>query len=569
MTKHAPNDRLSWLGSEYFRHTYAEDPFAATAFGIPGHEAEVPDPSRDGDRRRLEALDGLLQKFGALDPAALDDQDRVTYTMLGRLLRGERDEMAAGFGRGAFEVGVSGSVAGVPSQVFATVPTTARLRGEADADAYLRRLRGLGGYFEALSRRYRQAAAEGRVPPAHGVRQAAEQLRAYLASDPAGDLFLRPATDDRQRERILTVVRDVVRPALARHAAALTGEILPRARSDGHVGLCHVPGGEAAYQVAAQVHTTTDLTPEEIHGIGLDHLGALRAEFAETGSRALGTSDVTAVLRRLRADPALRFEDAGQILDSATTSLRRAEAAMRDWFRDYALAPCVVEATHPAEAEGSTLAYYRPPAADGSRPGAHVVNTHEPRSRPRFEYEALAFHESLPGHHLQIALAQSRDDLPDFQRFAFLTAHGEGWGLYVERLADEMGLYTSDLDRLGMLSFDAWRACRLVVDTGMHHLGWSRTRAIEFLRANSALSESNIRNEVDRYIAWPGQALAYLIGRLRIEQLRHLAERRLGSGFSVKDFHHHVLAHGAVPLDTLDDIIRRWIERGWTERPGG
>jgi uncharacterized protein (DUF885 family) len=183
------------------------------------------------------------------------------------------------------------------------------------------------------------------------------------------------------------------------------------------------------------------------------------------------------------------------------------------------------------------------------------VNTYRPDLRPRFEYEVLAFHESVPGHHLQVAVAQSRDDLPRFRRFTFFDAHGEGWGLYTERLSDEMGLYTSDLSRLGMVSFDAWRACRLVVDTGMHHFGWSREQAIAYLRGNTALSETNIANEVDRYIAMPGQALAYMIGRLRIRQLRDRARAARGPAFDIRAFHHEALAHGPLPLDTLEELI--------------
>jgi uncharacterized protein (DUF885 family) len=236
-------------------------------------------------------------------------------------------------------------------------------------------------------------------------------------------------------------------------------------------------------------------------------------------------------------------------------ALRRAEEALPDWFQRYDLAPCVVRAMDPVEAAGSVLGYYQPPAADGSRPGAHVVNTHQPRSRPRFEYEALAFHESVPGHHLQFAIGQSLTDLPAFRRFAYVTAFGEGWGLYAERLCDEMGLYTSDLSRIGMVSFDAWRACRLVVDTGMHHFGWSRDRAIGYLREHTALSESNIANEVDRYIVSPGQALAYMIGRLRIRALRDRVRAARGASFDYREFHHQLLGHGSVPLDTLDALL--------------
>ncbi|HEY1175979.1 MAG TPA: DUF885 domain-containing protein, partial [Phytomonospora sp.] len=360
------------------------------------------------------------------------------------------------------------------------------------------------------------------------------------------------------RARAADIVESTVRPAVARHRTALAERLLPVGRGSEQVGIRHVPGGETAYRNAARAHTTTDLGPEELHETGLSLVAELREEFAERGGRALGVSDTAEVLRRLREDPALRFTDAAEIVETVTVALRRAEEALPDRFRRYDIAPCVVREMDPVEAADSVLGYYLAPAADGSRPGAHVVNTHRPDLRTRFEYEVLAFHESVPGHHLQFALGQSLGDLPDFRRFAYVTAHSEGWGLYSERLTEEMGLYTSELSRLGMVSFDAWRACRLVVDTGMHHYGWSRERALAYMRDNTALSESNITNEVDRYIAWPGQALAYMVGRLSIRRARERAEAAMGAAFDPREFHHRVLSHGSVPLDILDGVIDRW-----------
>jgi uncharacterized protein (DUF885 family) len=261
----------------------------------------------------------------------------------------------------------------------------------------------------------------------------------------------------------------------------------------------------------------------------------------------------------LREDPGLRFRTGEEIVATVTDALRRAEAALPGWFREYDIAPCTVRVMDAAEAEHSVPGYYTPPAADGSRPGAHVVNLYAPDRRPRFEYEALAFHESVPGHHLQIGVAQALTGLPEFRRFAYLTAHGEGWGLYVERLSDEMGLYTDDLSRLGMVSFDAWRACRLVVDTGMHHFGWSRQRAIDYMRDNTALPDLTIANEIDRYIADPGQALGYMIGRIRIRAMRDRSAQR--PGFDLRAFHHEVIGHGTLPLDTLDAHLDRVFPR--------
>ncbi|MFI6318122.1 DUF885 domain-containing protein [Nonomuraea sp. NPDC050556] len=544
------NDDLAKISERYFEQQLADDPFMATEFGVPGYDDQVGDPSPAADVRRAAELDATERDLDAIDPAALEGQDRITYSMLRRLIRDERATRKAALG----DVAVTASVAGVHTGILSLMPATALTTPERAAD-YLSRLRKLGGYFDAHLERYREAGREGRHQTERGLRQAITQLDGYLALDPSLDPLVQPTPQgvdvDSWRAEAAEIVATQVRPALERWRTAFQEEFLPVSRDDEHVGICHVPGGREGYLAAARHHTTTDLTAEEIHQIGLDVLAELRKEFAEVGGRALGISDPDQVMAALREDLSLRFESAEQIVHSATEALARAEAALGDWFLPYEIAPCEVREIPEVAAKDSVLAYYTPPTADGSRPGIHWINTYEPPSRARFEYEALAFHESVPGHHLQLALAQTRSELPDFRRFGYVTAHGEGWGLYTERLADEMGLYSGDLTRLGMLSFDAWRACRLVVDTGMHHFGWSRTRAVEFMLANSAASEVNVVSEIDRYIAWPGQALAYMIGRLRIQELRERVEGRV----DIKTFHDAVLANGSVPLDTLEEII--------------
>ena len=536
-------DTLARLGDEYFDRRFAADPFLATAFGVPGYESDVPDPSRAAAARHRAELARIAAELATVDRETLDGPDRITHAVLTRLL----DDEQRGLRDGVVEVAVTASGTGPLAQVISTVPI-----GTGTDAAYLARMGKLGDFFDRHVERYRQAVEDGRFPTELGVRQAIAQVDGYLALPVVRDPLLKRLPGD---ARAAELVESAVRPALMRYRTALAEDLLPVGRTGERVGLCHVPGGTDAYLGLVRTHTTTGLTPEEIHQTGLDLVARLREEFAERGGKALGTSDVAEVLSRLRDDRALRFSRGEEIVDVVADALRRAEEAVPDWFADYDIAPCVVTEMDPAEAENSVLGYYQAPTADGSRPGMHVVNTYRPDLRSRFEYEVLAFHESVPGHHLQIAVAQSRDDLPNFRRFAYFDAHGEGWGLYTERLGEEMGLYTSELSRLGMVSFDAWRACRLVVDTGIHHLGWSRDRAVAYLRDNTALSETNIANEVDRYIALPGQALAYMIGRLRIQQLRDRARAALGARFDIRAFHHEVLAHGPLPLDTLDELI--------------
>jgi uncharacterized protein (DUF885 family) len=559
---------LDRLGDDYFQVVHTIDPLSATQLGVTGFDDLLPDPSRDGAARGAARIAAIEQRLAGIDPARLDDAGRTSHAVLGHLARVTRSDLE----HGLWEANASAKGYVSPqAMVFQSVPT-AVLDDTAAVDGYLRRLRGLAGYFDAVAGRYRQALADGRPSTQIGVRHAIGQLEGYLAKDIAADplaaVTLPAAAGNGARGEAARIVTDEVRPAMRRLLACLRDELLPAARPDGQVGIRFVPGGAEGYRAAVARHTTTGLTAEQIHQIGLDVLADLREEWAELGGRVLGTSDVPEILARLRDDPALRFTDSAQIVATVSAALDRAEAARNDWFPAYDIPHCVIEEINPVEAGNSALAYYRPPAAGGVRPGAHCLLTTSPRERFAYEYEALAFHESTPGHHLQIATNQTLAGLPDFRRYLDAEVCGfvEGWGLYCERLADEMGLYTSDTARLGMLSFDAWRACRLVVDTGMHHYGWSRSRAIEFMWENTATTRANIVSEVDRYIAWPGQALAYMIGRREIRRLRAQAERDLGPRFDIRAFHGVVLGNGAVPLGVLDQLVSQWsqqvLERG-------
>ncbi|THV43568.1 DUF885 domain-containing protein [Glycomyces buryatensis] len=550
--------RLSALAARHFDLYLADSPITATQYGIVGYDDLMPDPSRAGSAQRLEHLTEVGEDLAGIDPEALEGQDRITHSMLSRLVRDESAVIDAALD----EVAMSNTIIGTISGLLSTIPRVTLDTGARSRD-YLARLGRIEAYLDAVLERHRQAGAEGRHQVRHGVLALIEQIDDYLAGPIEFDPLLGPnpseVDEEAWRAEATAIVRKQVRPAIERWRTALAEEFLPAARDDDHVGICHVPGGDVGYRSAARRFTTTDLTPEEIHQIGLDAIARLREEFAEIGAKALGTADTDEVIAKLRTDPELRYERAEDILADVTTALRKAEAALPEAFGEYDLGPCDVQVIPESSAKGSTLAYYSLPALDGSRPGTHWVNTYEPHTRTRFEYEALAFHESVPGHHLQFALGQTLDDLPLFRRFGYITAFGEGWGLYTERLCDELGLYSGDLARLGMVSFDAWRACRLVVDTGMHAFGWSRGRAIEFMLANTALSEVNIANEVDRYIAWPGQALAYMIGRRHIDSLRVRAERELGAAFDLRVFHDKVLMSGSIPLETMTGIIEDWI----------
>ena len=558
------SNELTQLSDEFFVLQNTLDPLSATLLGIKGYDHLLPDPSREGSARGAAALRDLEQRLAAVDASDFSESERVNAAVLARLAWGARIDLEEGI----WETDASSESYSSPhSMVFMCVPA-ASVVDDTSREAYLTRLSGLADYFDAISERFRLATAEGRLSTRVGVTRSLDQLNGHLEltleEDTLANPNIGPAID---RETFLATSRSIVeksvRPAVARLSELLASLLDGKVRDDEHVGLLNVPKGDVSYALAVRRQTTTDLTPAQIHQIGLDRLAALDLEWAELGEKVLGERDVPTILSRLREDRSLRFTDASQIVDAVTGALERAEAARDDWFPPYRIAECTIEEIHPIEAKSAALAHYVSPATDGSRPGTHWVLTINPEEKFTYEYEALAFHESTPGHHLQIATGQTLTDLPDYRRYldAQLCGFIEGWGLYSERLADEMGLYTSDLARLGMLSFDALRACRLVVDTGMHFYNWSRQQAVDFMWSHTATTASNVANEIDRYIGWPGQALAYMIGRLEIGRLRSDAQRRLGDAFDVREYHGVVLGNGAVPLDVLGSMVERWIEQ--------
>ncbi|HYF00676.1 MAG TPA: DUF885 domain-containing protein, partial [Planctomycetota bacterium] len=332
----------------------------------------------------------------------------------------------------------------------------------------------------------------------------------------------------------------------------LEEEYLPKARTR-DLGLGALPGGPAAYAFRIRHHTTLPLSAEEIHRIGLEELRSIQAEM-----KRIAGGDLPSFFATLKADPKNFFSSREELLSTARRDLEACRAALPKWFGRLPRTDCEVKAIEDYREKDSVAAFYYPPDEKLTRKGIYYANTYQPEKRPRFNLRALTVHEAVPGHHLQIALAMEIEGLPRFRRQAGFTAYVEGWGLYSERLADEMGLYEDDLQRFGMLTYQAWRACRLVVDTGLHALGWTREQAVRFFMDNVALTEAEVLNEVDRYLIWPGQALAYMIGKREILALREEARRRLGGRFDIRAFHDLVLRNGAVPLPTLRRLVEAW-----------
>jgi uncharacterized protein (DUF885 family) len=416
----------------------------------------------------------------------------------------------------------------------------------------------------------RRSLADGRIASRPPTERTIAILDDLLRDDTAAWPLLAPlrtvtdqpgwSTSDRERfaEALRRAVEDEIRPALVRLRDALVDEILPRARPADRPGMGEVSGGPDGYRGLIRVHTSLDLDAAEIHRVGLDEIARIDDELTDLAGRTIGTSSLGDALSHLRSDPALHFATRDEVFAKAAWCLARATEAIPDWFGRLPEAPCEVVRMGTREEEHSTIAYYRQPAMDGSRPGSYYINTSAPTTRPRYEAESLAYHEAVPGHHLQIAIGQELPQIPEFRRHLGPTAFFEGWGLYTERLSDEIGLYSGDLDRIGVLSFDAWRAARLVVDTGLHALGWPRDRAIAFMLEHTALGPNNIANEVDRYIVLPGQALAYKLGQIEMLRLRAEARERLGDRFDIRGFHDAMLGSGAVTLPILRGVVDAW-----------
>jgi uncharacterized protein (DUF885 family) len=567
----SPAGGLAALAQRYWDERMAADPLEATEIGDRRFDARLPDLSPEGraaDRARLEALTARAR---ALPAEALAPGDRVTLALLLEQLESDLAQASCALEDWAVDAREG------PQVVYLRLPELQPVRSVAEGRALAARWGKMGAAIDQETANLRRGLSAGKVSTRAEVTRVLGQLDDLLAK-PDAEWPLRapaaaPHADWPAPERaalaaaVDAAIAGQIRPAFARYRDLLRGEILPRARDDAHAGISNVPGGAACYALLIKVHTSLDLPAAEIHRIGLDELARVQGEMRALGKQALGTDALPEIRRRLLEDKSLRFRTREEVEAQARATLARAQAAEPRFLGRLPRTPCVVKRIDAFEEKDSPAAYYRPAAVDGSRPGAYYVDTYEPETRPRFEAEALAFHESVPGHHVQIALAQELTGLPEFRKHLGVTAFVEGWGLYAEGLADELGLYSGPLERLGRLSFSAWRAIRLVVDTGVHALGWSRDRAIAFMEENAALSRENVVNEVDRYIAWPGQALAYKLGELEIRRLRADAQQRLGAGFDLRAFHDALLDGGAVSLPVLRAQIDDWVARAANAAP--
>jgi uncharacterized protein (DUF885 family) len=543
------------LFSDYWAAQMRLSPLVATFYGERGYDDQLDDNGPAGRAARKASDQELLRRARAVDRKALKPEELLSIEVMKTLL--EDDLEGLGFPFHEMEVDhMDGGQSWIPTVIQTSQP----MKDEKDASALEKRLKAMPLFF----RRHRDNISEGlktgriaaRVPTEKLIRQIDEMLSAPLDKSPYADACdrLPEALRAEWKPRLLKVVETEVYPSLRELSAWLKSDYLPKTRTE-NIGLGGVHVGRSMYRHAIRSHTTVDKSPEQLHKIGLEELAGIRDEMTQIARHAGHAGDLENFLESVRRNPENFFKTREEVLKNAELLVGKATAKLPEWFGTLPKTALVVKPVEEFQEKNEAAARYFQPPTDLSRPGVYYINTYKPESRPRFSMTSLAVHEGVPGHHLQIALALENKDLPQFRRSASFTSYVEGWALYTERLADEMGLYQDDLSRLGMLSDQALRAARLVVDTGIHAKGWPRDKAIAFMKANTPMSPEEIEAEVDRYTVWPGQALAYKVGQRELMALREEVKARTGRRFDIKAFHDAVLRHGPLPLPVLRESV--------------
>lgn len=548
--------------SEHWAWSLENYPEMRLGYGDRSGNALWTDISLEAEARRQQALENFQQQLAVIEPAGLSAETRLNRRML---LRDIRDEQVA------YEQGLHLMPINMRSGPQHAHGMIERLpfNIEQDYQDWLARLRELPKRLEQYTAILNEGIARNRVQALAVMQRVPDQIDRVVQSDPENSPFYKaflrlPDTLDAQTAEALqseakTIITEELNPAYRAFGDFMRDTYIPASRPEPGIG--SLEGGKAAYRYLVQHFTTTDLSPEAVHQIGLDEVARIRGEMEGVIKEVGFEGDMNAFNEFLRTDPQFYYETPEALLEGYQAVSKRLDPELVKLFGKLPRTPYGVRPIPEEIAPDTTTAYYMPPTPDGKRPGWYYVNLYKPEVRPKFELEVLSVHESVPGHHLQIALAGEMTGLPEFRRQSRVTAFVEGWGLYSERLGYDMGLYQDPYSRYGQLVYDMWRAVRLVVDTGMHYFGWSRERAIEFFLANAAKTEADIVNEIDRYIGWPGQALAYKIGQLKMLELRGEAEIALGERFDIRRFHDHLLGAGAIPLDALEARMDAWLEQ--------
>jgi uncharacterized protein (DUF885 family) len=547
-----------------------EFPTYATAVGDARHDHRWPDVSLAAHERHGSYLKALLRKVEAVDRARLSPAARLDHDLFHYEVRLAVDGL-----RFHDELMPLNQMSGVHQDVADIMQIVPR-RSARDFENIEARLDGVGTLVDQTIDLMREGAARGLTPPRAILEGVPAQVANQIVDDPSAHPITRLLLDElpaeidaRARRRfakaVPRAVAGVVVPAFRRLRDFIASDYLPRCRTT--IGLTALPDGEAWYAHQVKLMTSSPLGPKEIHELGLGEVARIRKEMLATVRAAGFDGDLPAFMHHLRTDPRFFFTDKNQLLMTYRDICKRLDAALPRLFRTLPRLPYGVVPVPSYSEKVQTTAYYYPGSPVAGRPGYFYANTYDLASRPKWEMEALAAHEAVPGHHLQLALAQEIEDVPQFRRHTHHTSFVEGWGLYSESLGGELGLYRDPYSDFGRLTYEMWRAIRLVVDTGLHAFGWTRDRAIAYFEENAGKAGHDIRVEVDRYIAWPGQALAYTIGALAIKEQRRRARAALGDRFDIRAFHDVVLLAGALPLPVLERRVGEWIATARKTKP--
>jgi uncharacterized protein (DUF885 family) len=557
----AESPELAAIQHEYWEFRLRESPLFATSTGDSRYNDQLGKVSVADSKRRREAYQGFLARLEEMNPRPLTGEEQINRSILQRHLRDTIAEYR--FGDHLMPITQrSGFYLEFP-ELRRDVP----LDNRKDYENYIARLEAFGEFTDGHIALMRAGIEANKVLPAVVLEDWEAGVDAQIVDDSTKSILFEPfkkfpeSIAEDQEEVLRTVARETIAesvvPAYRRFKSFMAEEYVPRARDT--ISASALPDGREYYRHRVKSFTTTDMTPEEVHQLGLAEVKRIRGEMNRVIDDLKFDGDFAAFVEHLRSDPKFYAKTSDELMKEVALILKKMDGQLPSLFGKLPRIPYGIREIPAYVAPRTTAAYYQPPIGGGAKAGFFYVNTYNLKSRPFYNLEALSFHEAVPGHHLQLALQQELTDMPPFRRYSDFTVFVEGWALYSESLGLEAGFYEDPYSNFGRLTLEMWRACRLVVDTGMHYFGWSREQAIKYLYENSALAMHDIQAEVDRYISWPGQALAYKVGELKIRELRSLAEQQLQDRFDVREFHDEVLSSGAVPLDVLEAKVKAWL----------
>jgi uncharacterized protein (DUF885 family) len=536
-----------------------ENPDDASRKGVRAYDDRWPDLGLEAIERSHRRDVEVLAALDRMDRSALTTEDQLNWELFRRIYQGRVDSYRRG--EHLLPVNQRGGVQSRQELAESLPFATAQ-----DYENWLQRMRAMDTLLAQTTELMREGVRRGLTQPRVIMERVPAQVAKQVVADPEKSPFylvfegmpalIPTAEQARLRASAREVIATTIVPAYRRFGEFLEREYLPACRTS--VGVWDTPGGDAWYQNRIEWFTTTTLTASQIHQLGLGEVARIRAEMQKIVDRVGFEGSLSEFIVHLRTDPRFRYQDPQELLRAYESVAKRIDPLLPKYFGKLPRMPYGVRPIPEQIAPDTTTAYYSPSSLDGRRAGYYYVNLYLPEERPKYEIPVLTIHEAVPGHHLQIALAQELQGLPKFRADGYLTVFGEGWALYSESLGEEMGLYADPYDKFGQLTYEMWRAVRLVVDTGLHHERWTRQQAIDFFKANAPKTELDIVNEIDRYIAWPGQALAYKIGELKIKELRRRASEALGPLFDLREFHDVVLGSGGVPLNVLQRNVEQW-----------